>query len=239
MRWAGSMAAIVLGLFWLELLGAGDLAGPPLSLDGAASWLEQRDTDVVVFSLLRLGAMAVGWYLLLITAVGGAATVLRLRRIAAAMNRLTVPFARGILGGVTLLGVASAPPPVAPPTPDSMIELPPDTTAPRETATLRLLPDPAPPSPPPSEPTPPSAPDHARQDIDTPATTWVVQHGESFWSIASELLTDLHRRAVSEDEVAPYWRLLVELNRSRLVNPNDADLLYVGQEIELPALASG
>jgi hypothetical protein len=67
----------------------------------------------------------------------------------------------------------------------------------------------------------------------------VVQHGESFWSIAAEHLADVNGRPVSEREVDSYWRQLVEINRSRLANPNDADLLFAGQEIDLPAVTPG
>ena len=44
---------------------------------------------------------------------------------------------------------------------------------------------------------------------------------------------------MSEREIASYWRQVIELNRARLVNPHDADLLFTGQIIELPAIAPG
>jgi hypothetical protein len=226
-RWIGSMAAISVGLVWLHFLGAGDLGAPPLSLDGAASWLEHRDTTIAAFALLRLVALVFGWYLLLITAIGGAARALRLRRITSVVDRFTFPFARGVLGGMALLGVTTAPPPVQPPTPDSMIELSTDA----DQATLRLLPDTS------TAPTPEPQPAPAAPSAD--ADVWVVQRGESFWSIAAEHLADVNGRPVNEREVGSYWRRVVELNRSRLVNPDDADLLFTGQEIELPAVAPG
>jgi hypothetical protein len=67
----------------------------------------------------------------------------------------------------------------------------------------------------------------------------VIEPGESFWSVATEHLSDIHGRDVSDREVDPYWRQLVELNRSRLANPTDADLLFTGQVIVLPAVAPG
>jgi hypothetical protein len=252
-RWISSMAAIAVGLAWLHLLGAGDLAAPPMSVGGAASWLEHHDTAVAVFVLLRLAAIGMGWYLLIVSGIGGAARALQLRRATSAIDRLTLPFARGILSGMAVFGVGAAPPPVLPRSPDSMVELSPDltstvpatdTSAVDDSATLRLLPDtsvPAPPSSVPAYAVPAQVP-LPPPDTDDPGATdsaWVVQHGDSFWSIASEHLADVSGRSVTEGEVGSYWRQLVERNRSRLVNPNDADLLFTGQVIELPAVTSG
>lgn len=246
-RWFGTMAAIAAGLVWLHVLGAGDLGAPPLSLDGAASWLDNRDTAIAAFALLRLVALGFGWYLLLITAVGGAARYLQLTRLTSVVERLTFPFVRGMLGGMALLGGMAAPPPGQPRAPDAMIELSsdptsttaPDTDALDDQATLHLLtedsaePVPVPP------PVPAPAPAPAPPAPSAEANSWVIQPGESFWSIATEHLADIHGRPVTENEVGPYWRQLVERNRPRLVNPSDADLLFAGQVIELPAVASG
>jgi hypothetical protein len=54
-----------------------------------------------------------------------------------------------------------------------------------------------------------------------------------------EHLADVSGRPVSEREVGSYWHQLVERNRSQLVNPYDADLLFTGQVIDLPAVAPG
>jgi nucleoid-associated protein YgaU len=58
----------------------------------------------------------------------------------------------------------------------------------------------------------------------------VVQPGEHFWSIAERVVSD---RGI-DVPVGQYWRLLVEANRSRLVDPDDPDLLYPGQVLVLP-----
>jgi hypothetical protein len=235
-RWIGAMAAIALALMWLQVLGRGDLGGPPLSVHGAVAWLENRDAVTAAFALVRVVAFGFGWYLLLLTAIGGAARLLRLRRLSSVVERLTFPFARGLLGGMALLGVMATPPPVPPPTPDSMIEL-------EEHATLRLLPDgpvePAPAPAPASAPTPEAAPAPTPASEEARSDAWVVQPGESFWSIAAEHLAEVNGGPVSDREVDSYWRQVVERNRSQLVNPSDVDLLFVGQEIELPAVASG
>jgi hypothetical protein len=55
----------------------------------------------------------------------------------------------------------------------------------------------------------------------------------------AEHLTDVTGRQVSEQEVAAYWRRVVENNRDRLVSPTNPDLLFAGQILELPAVAVG
>jgi hypothetical protein len=61
------------------------------------------------------------------------------------------------------------------------------------------------------------------------ATSWVVEPGDSFWSIAEDVVGGERERAVGR-----YWRTLVEANRSRLVDPSNPDLLVPGQELTLP-----
>ena len=254
-RWVGSTTAIAIALVWLHQLGAGDLGAPPLSLDGATAWLDHRDGAVVAFALLRVLALGFGWYLLVVTAVGGAARSLQLPRATSLVERLTVPFARGLLGGVAALGVMAGPPAVPPHSADVMVELSADQTATTVTAepeapdhaTLHLLPDA-------EEQVPTTSPATATATATGPAQapaperspllpdhqdTWVVQRGESFWSIATDHLADVGGHDVSERDVGSYWRELIEHNRSRLVNPNDVDLLFTGQVLELPAVASG
>jgi len=54
----------------------------------------------------------------------------------------------------------------------------------------------------------------------------VVAPGDSFWSIAEA--------EVGGGDVLPYWRMLIELNRDRLVDPSNPDLLYPRQVLRLP-----
>lgn len=58
----------------------------------------------------------------------------------------------------------------------------------------------------------------------------VVVAGESFWTIAEQVVAE---RAL-QVPVASYWRLLVEANRDRLVDRTDPDLIHPGQELVLP-----
>ena len=61
-----------------------------------------------------------------------------------------------------------------------------------------------------------------------------MQPGESFWSIAEELLAERLGRPPTDAEVDPTWRRLVAANLDRLVT-GDPDLLFPGQELLLPS----
>lgn len=64
--------------------------------------------------------------------------------------------------------------------------------------------------------------------------TWSVRAGDHFWGVANSVLSQSWARQPSEAEVTPYWHLLVEYNRGRLVDPSNPDLIYPGQVFELP-----
>jgi hypothetical protein len=61
-----------------------------------------------------------------------------------------------------------------------------------------------------------------------------VQPGEHFWSIAEQVVIERDGPSASDAEIAAYWRQLVEVNRDRLVDPDDPDLVLPGQVFELP-----
>lgn len=123
----------------------------------------------------------------------------------------------------------TVPPTVAPTTVPPTVA--PTTTAPTvaPTTTLRFgTTTPAPPvvsSPGDADPSPapPAAPD-----------THVVKPGDHFWNIAERTTTRRLGRAPTTDETAAYWLGLVDTNRDRLTDPDDPDLLVVGQVIVLP-----
>jgi hypothetical protein len=124
-------------------------------------------------------------------------------------------------GSATMTDLGAAPQSPAEPVPTST----PGTGVARETATPSA-PGPGTPAAPPS-----SAPS------DPPPTThdeWVVAPGESFWSIAEEVLTDARGTRPAEHEVAHYWQQLVAANHERLAAPGNADLLLTGQHLHIP-----
>jgi nucleoid-associated protein YgaU len=65
-------------------------------------------------------------------------------------------------------------------------------------------------------------------------TRWIVEPGDSLWSIASEVTSPPGGPAADERVVGRYWRRLVEANRAQLVDPDNADLLVPGQWLVLP-----
>jgi len=65
-------------------------------------------------------------------------------------------------------------------------------------------------------------------------TSAVVLRGDSLWSIAERTVTERLGRPAQDHETAPYWRILMEVNRHRLVDPGDPDLIHPGQELILP-----
>jgi hypothetical protein len=70
--------------------------------------------------------------------------------------------------------------------------------------------------------------------------TWVVEPGDSLWSIAeevvgAEVVAGAGAAVPGERAVARYWRRLVAANRPHLVDPANPDLLVPGQRLVLPA----
>lgn len=63
---------------------------------------------------------------------------------------------------------------------------------------------------------------------------WTVTEGESFWTIANQIMAEARARPVSAEELDGYWRLLIEANRSRLADPSNPDLIYPGQVFDVP-----
>lgn len=65
--------------------------------------------------------------------------------------------------------------------------------------------------------------------------TWTVAPGESFWSIAADVVAGRVGHRPSDEEVARYWVALVRANAGRLPVPGDPDLLFAGDVLVLPA----
>ena len=65
--------------------------------------------------------------------------------------------------------------------------------------------------------------------------TWTVAPGDHLWSIASRVLSDAWGRPPSDVEVVPFWEQVVELNRDRLADPANPDLIFPGQSLVVPA----
>ncbi|MBY5163112.1 LysM peptidoglycan-binding domain-containing protein [Salsipaludibacter albus] len=70
------------------------------------------------------------------------------------------------------------------------------------------------------------------------ATTWTVVAGDHFWGVAEREVARHLGRVPTEDEVATWWRRLVEVNRDRLVDRDNPDLILPGQVMRFPAPTS-
>ena len=64
--------------------------------------------------------------------------------------------------------------------------------------------------------------------------TWTVAPGDCFWTIAEDVLTQAWGRSPTNAEIVPYWQVLIEANRSALVDPANPDLIYPSQQFEVP-----
>ncbi|HEY8543828.1 MAG TPA: LysM domain-containing protein [Acidimicrobiales bacterium] len=79
---------------------------------------------------------------------------------------------------------------------------------------------------PPAGTTPPSGGEPAAIVVDD-NEVWVVRTGDSFWSIAEDVVGVGPRTHA-------YWEQLIAANRSRLAVPDQPDLLFPGQRLTLP-----
>jgi hypothetical protein len=238
-------AALVLGLRGLHSLGAGLLDVPVTSTDELSVWLERTPPEVMALALVRLGALASGWYLAASTVVLAVTRPFDRSRIACAAARVTPAIVRRVVSGGGGLGLAAgallgalpsptiapamtvtaaAASPVGPmqspgPATATMTRSAPEATT---AAMIRL----------PAGGEPPAQP--ARPAVAAPSTWWTVEAGDSFWSIAAEIVSPPLDGEPSDRRVLGYWRRLVDANRTRLLDPDNPDLLRPGQELVLP-----
>lgn len=190
------------------LLASGDGAlAPPRSLGDFAAWIEDRGAVTAALALLRLAALVVAGGLAAVVALAVLARAVGAVHVASVLARL-LPFGVAVslaspAGGVPAQQDGTA----------TMSVLPDDEAQP--TTTTVAVPSPAP------APTTPQVDE------------WVVAPGESFWSIAEDVLADALGREPSDGEIVPYWRGLIEANRDRLLSPNP-DLIRPGQVFLVP-----
>ncbi len=86
---------------------------------------------------------------------------------------------------------------------------------------------------------PPGDADGSASPADGPAAppsdrTWVVARGEHLWSIAADVQASRLGRQPTIDEVARLHTAVIELNRNRLADPDNPDLIFAGQELIVP-----
>ena len=243
----------------LHSAGSGGLGAPPLTDPGRwPLWLSQHDPLLAAMAVLRLVALATGWYVLVTAVVGLTLRRAGALRLVVVADKVTLPAIRRLLvsaAGLTLASGAmpSLALPVGPQLPAAVAlpaplhaaaagqfttttttgPLPEATGRPPPTVTMRLLPDRAPAATePPPAPGAPRAPQ--RGQAESTAATWRVRPGECFWSIAEDVLARAWGRPASAAEVVPYWKAMVEANRAALADRTNADLVFPGQVFTVP-----
>lgn len=206
---------------------------PGVSLHGLHDWLTTSDTPVVVLTVVRVGAMAAIWYVLATTILCAIAHRSPWKRFATAVDRITLPGARVLavrLATVSAIGGLAMP--VASATAASPHQTPVlhhlTANEPTTSTTVTL--------PPVSIPQEPQSADAATSIKQLPQQH-TVQRGENFWTIAQDTLTQSLNRQPTDDEITDYWRELVQVNKTKLAHPNNPDLLFAGQVLELPKIA--
>lgn len=234
----GAVLVLIVGL--MVLAGRGALAGPPLTEPGGwAAWASGRGAPAAALAVIRLVVLATAAYLLAVSALVVAGDLFRHGRLVQLGDLLALPPVRHALHaalGASLVGAAVAgagalrpapAPTVTTATADRLLLVPPElepvTLTTSTTTTTPTLP----------APPPPSATVAVRP---APPAAWTVRPGDHLWSIATRSLTDRLGRSPSAQEVVPHWQRLVELNRDRLRDPSNPDLIYPGDDVLLPDL---
>ncbi len=222
-RVVGWLALLIVALGFLHRLAKGPLAVPPLP--GWNRWIGQVGPAVATGAVLRLAAMAAGWYLLATTVVNVLLTGTRsgiTQVVEAVTPRLVLRLLQGMAGATlaasvtTSMAVTGA---AADDDPPVMRRYQPDVPEPTETVVMRRLPD------------EPQAVEDAEVSPIAAGTARTVQPGDHFWSIAESELVAARSRPVSDSEIDPYWRRLVAANLVEVPNP---DLLFPGQVVQVP-----
>ena len=251
---------LVGALWFLHLVGRGDLGTPPLtSLEELRSWPEAVGAATAVVAVVRLLALGCAWYLLIVTVVGAIARSTGTTAVQVHADRATPGFVRGLLSSAstaTAAGLTLAVSPLLVPsvaeTPSSAADetaaaatMQPSSEAPvmRPGSPVPMMRIVAPPAPAP--PSSPVAPLTLPEDElilaasiplaqTTPTEVWEVATGDHFWGIAADVLHDAWGRAATEAEVARYWQMVIDHNRAELADPDNPDLIYPGQRFSLP-----
>ena len=64
--------------------------------------------------------------------------------------------------------------------------------------------------------------------------TVIVAKGDHLWKISGHHLRRVLGRQTTNVETSPYWRRVIETNRTNLIS-GDPDLIYPGEVVTLPA----
>ena len=75
----------------------------------------------------------------------------------------------------------------------------------------------------------------AQADSFSVVGTRTVAPDDNFWTLAATTLADAWGREPTTVEIRPYWTALIDHNRPALAPPGDPNLIFAGQQFEIPA----
>lgn len=217
-RLASAGVALSAGLHWSATTDSLPDTAPVGPDRRTADWWSTTPTEQLLGGVARLVVMCVLGYLLMVTVTQLIALLAPRTRLARLADRLApralaIVTAGVIAAGSPTAGAESLPSPAGPTGNDgAVMEV-------IETAD--------------SEQEQKQEPE--LQPVAGPVT-YVVARGDHLWSIA-ERAVSLDGSTADDATVALYWRALIDLNRHRLVDPDDPDLILPGQQLELPLLS--
>jgi nucleoid-associated protein YgaU len=187
------------------------------------TWLRDEGAVRASFALARAGGLGLAAYMALLAALALVAALSGAAVAARIVLRVALPSLRPVVAPIAAitLTVTTAVPAFAQgrdqPTPVMQLVASPDSNPPM----MRLVPVVAP---------------AAAAPVSLPTTTHTVAPGDTFWSIAEDVVRG-DARSTSDDDVVSYWRALIDVNRDRLRVPGEPDLIFPGQVFELPPLS--
>jgi hypothetical protein len=256
---AAAAATLIAAERWLR----GPMAvAVPMPRD-PAQWreaIERRGPLYPAIAAMRMLAIGATWYLLALVVLGSAARLLRLTRTVQRLDRMSPAIMRRALGPLAVVGLALPAMPLA--RADSTAIT---VTVTPPVATMVLVDD-DPGQPPPATMVLDDGPDAAdnsvvgdgkpssdsstevSSDADAGSTAaagrpasgdHVVEVGESFWTIARDVLRPALGRDTTDHDIVPFWRRLIEANNDRLVEAGNPDLIRPGQRFIIPEVETG
>jgi LysM domain len=137
-------AALALGLRGLHALGAGPIGVPLSSADDLSAWLDRTPPEVMAVAIVRLVAVAAGWYLAVCTLALTLTRPVGRSRVASAAARATPAIVRRLVVGGGGLGLAAGT--VVGALPSTMVAPAPLAPRPAAASIVRAMEDPGPPT---------------------------------------------------------------------------------------------
>ena len=246
--------AVILGLRWL---------GGPLQWPAADPLTGAIDPITLVLTAGRVAGVLAAIYGIVLSAATAIAVLTGRAEVAAAAARLASPRVRTamlVLVGVGTVASAISGPIATPPTSSVASSAParvapvaaaePTTAAPTTATPTTATPTTAAPTTAAPTSQVDSTPAQAAPDADADNTAadnagdvidddsrWTVARGDHLWGISAQIVTDHLGGPATDADIGRYWSHLVDANRSNLVDPDNPDLLHVGQVLRVPSAA--